>query len=614
MCGIIGYIGEKNCSHILLNGLKKLEYRGYDSAGIAIVDENKTKIFKSIGKIQNLIDKTEKEKSNIKNPLIGIGHIRWATHGKPTEINAHPHTCNCGKLAIVHNGIIENYKELKEQLITKGAIFKSETDTEVIPHLIAYEYEQTKDLTSAVQNATKQLKGAFALLIIHSDEPNKIIATKQFAPLIIGVGENENIVASDIPAIIETTNKVIYLDDNDIATITKHNIEIKNEQNKSIQKAIIPLSIKQDSLNKMGYKHYMVKEIHEQPNIIRNAINGKIIDKNTPLQFPELTNIKQDLKNIDNIKIIACGTSLHTAIIAKYIIEDFIGINVETESASEYIYRNGTTNSNSLVIGISQSGETADTISAMRLAKSKGAKILIITNREDSSICKLGDAIIPVNAGIEVSVAATKSYTAQLIALYLFALYLCELKGIQNTKLLSIKEEILTIPSKIEEILNSKNDIEKLAKKLSHFKNFIYIARGINIATAKEGALKLKEISYINANAYEAGELKHGPIAMLDENIPVLSILIPNHINYDKILSNSQEAKARGAYLIALTSSKDESLKTIFNEIITIPTISEFLSPFITCIPLQFLAYYIANFLGKDIDQPRNLAKSVTVE
>lgn len=614
MCGIIGYIGKKNCTNILLNGLKKLEYRGYDSAGIAIIDENKTKIFKSVGKIQNLINKINTEKNNIKNPLVGIGHIRWATHGKPTEINAHPHTCNCGKIAVVHNGIIENYKELREELKANGAIFKTETDTETIPHIIAYEYTKTKDLLTAVQNATKKLKGAYALCVIDQDEPNKIIATKRFAPLIIGIGNDENIVGSDIPAIIETTNKIIYIDDNDIAVITNNNVEIRNKDNEIITKPIVELSIKEDCLDKMGYKHFMIKEIHEQSDIIRNALNGRIKDINSNINFPELDNIKQNLSKIDNIKIIACGTSLHAGIIAKYIIEDLTGITVETESASEYIYRNNTTNASSLVIGISQSGETADTITAMRLAKEKNAKILIITNRPDSSICKLADSVIPVNAGIEVSVAATKSYTAQLIALYIFALYLCEIQNKNKDTLANIKQELLSVPSKIEQILNNTKDIEDIAKSLSKFKDFIYIARGTNLATAQEGALKLKEISYINANAYPAGELKHGPIAMLDENMPVLAILIPNHITYDKMISNCEEAKARNAYLIALTSSKDENLKKIFNNVITIPEISEFLSPLITCIPLQLLAYYIANYLGKDVDQPRNLAKSVTVE
>ncbi|MBD5405715.1 glutamine--fructose-6-phosphate transaminase (isomerizing) [bacterium] len=613
MCGIVGYVGKKVCTDILLSGLKSLEYRGYDSAGIAVIDENKVKIFKSIGKIQNLFDKVENEKSSIKNPLVGIGHIRWATHGKPTVANAHPHTCNCGNLAIVHNGIIENYKELREELTLKGAIFKSETDTETVAHLIAYEYEKSKDLLVAVQNATKKLKGAYALCIMHRDNPDEIIATKCFAPLLIGVGKDESIVGSDIPAIIGTTNKIIYLDDMDIAVVKKDGVVVYNHNGDVVNKKVVELSIKEDSLNKMGYKHFMIKEIFEQPDIIRNALNGRLKDINSKIVFPELDSLQSD-KKIDNIKIVACGTSLHAGIIAKYIIEDLTGITVEVESSSEYIYRNNTTNASSLVIGISQSGETADTITAMRLAKDKGAKILIITNRPDSSICKLADSVIPVNAGIEVSVAATKSYTAQLIVLYLFAIYLCEVKGKHTDVLREIKQELLTIPSKIEYILNNKSEIEGMAKSLSNYKDFIYIARGTNLATAQEGALKLKEISYINATAYPAGELKHGPIAMLDENMPVLAILIPNHITFDKMISNCEEAKARNAKLIALTSSNDERLDKLFDYIIRVPEVSEILSPLITCVPLQLLAYYIANYLGKDVDQPRNLAKSVTVE
>lgn len=614
MCGIVGYVGEKNCTNILLSGLKHLEYRGYDSAGIALIDEDKVKIFKSIGKIQNLFGKIEAEKSSIKNPVVGIGHIRWATHGKPTEANAHPHTCNCGNLAIVHNGIIENYKELKEELILKGAIFKSETDTETVAHLIAYEYEETKDLFVAVQNATKKLKGAYALCVIHKNNPNEIIATKCFAPLLIGIGNGENIIGSDIPAIMEVTNKIIYLDDMDIAVVKKDSVIVYNREGNIADKKIVELSIKEDSLNKMGYKHFMVKEIFEQPNIIRNALNGRVKDVNANIIFPEVDVLNLGDGKVDNIKIIACGTSLHAGIIAKYVIEDLTGVTVEVESSSEYIYRNNTTNASSLVIGISQSGETADTITAMRIAKDRGAKILIITNRPDSSICKLADSVIPVNAGIEVSVAATKSYTAQLIMLYLFAIYLCEVKGKHTDMLSEIKQELLTIPSKIEHILNNKSEIEDMAKSLSHYKDFIYIARGTNLATAQEGALKLKEISYINATAYPAGELKHGPIAMLDENMPVLAILIPNHITFDKMISNCEEAKARNAKLIALTSSSDVRLEKLFDYIINIPEISEFLSPLVTCVPLQLLAYYIANYLGKDVDQPRNLAKSVTVE
>ncbi|MBD5398338.1 glutamine--fructose-6-phosphate transaminase (isomerizing) [bacterium] len=613
MCGIVGYVGEKKCTDILLSGLKSLEYRGYDSAGIAIIDEDTVKIFKSVGKIQNLFDKVENEKSNIKNPVVGIGHIRWATHGKPTLFNAHPHTCNCGNLAIVHNGIIENYKELREELTLKGAIFKSETDTETVAHLIAYEYESSKDLLIAVQNATKKLKGAYSLCIMHRDNPDEIIATKCFAPLLIGVGENENMVGSDVPAIIGITNKIIYLDDMDIAVVKKDGVVVRNYNGDVVNKKVVELSIKEDSLNKMGYKHFMIKEIFEQPDIIRNALNGRLKDVHSNIVFPEIDSLQSD-KKIDNIKIVACGTSLHAGIIAKYIIEDLTGVTIEVESSSEYIYRNNTTNSSSLVIGISQSGETADTITAMRLAKDKGAKILIITNRPDSSICKFADSVIPVNAGIEVSVAATKSYTAQLIVLYLFAIYLCEVQKKHTAVLREIKQELLTIPSKIEHILNNKSEIEGMAKSLSHYKDFIYIARGTNLATAQEGALKLKEISYINATAYPAGELKHGPIAMLDENMPVLAILIPNHITFDKMISNCEEAKARNAKLIALTSSNDERLEKLFDYIIRVPEVSEILSPLITYVPLQLLAYYIANYLGKDVDQPRNLAKSVTVE
>ncbi len=604
MCGIIGYIGNNNCILHLTNGLKRLEYRGYDSAGIAIINNKELKVYKEKGKLQNLINLLNEKRNEMSNSNIGIGHIRWATHGIPNEINAHPHTTNFAPIAIVHNGIIENYKELKEDLITKGAIFKSETDTEVIAHLIGYEYTQTKDLKTAVINATKQLKGAYALCIINENNPNEIIATKRFAPLIIGKGNNENIIGSDIPAIINITNKVIYLDDNETAIITKEDIKVYDSNNNIINKNIAILNIKEDNLNKDGYKHFMLKEINEQPNIIRNLINSNIVKER----------IKNLPTNINNIKIIACGTSLHAGIIAKYIIEDITSIPVETESASEYIYRKNTTNKNSLVIGISQSGETADTITALRQAKEKNATTIIITNREDSSICKYGDYILPINAGIEISVAATKSYTAQLITLYLLSIHLSELENKNDIKTKELKSHLNEIPNKMEQILNNTNIIENIAIKLSAYKDFIFISRGTNIGSSMEGALKLKEISYINATAYPAGELKHGPIALLDENIPLIAILIPNHITYDKLISNCQEAKARKAKLIAITSSNDETLTNLFDYIIQIPEISENVSPLITCIPLQLIAYYIANFLGKDVDQPRNLAKSVTVE
>lgn len=618
MCGIVGYIGSKSVVEILLDGLSKLEYRGYDSSGVAVNADNQIKVYKAEGKLQNLKDLLSTKTDETKNANIGIGHIRWATHGAPTEANAHPHTCTCGKLVIVHNGIIENFKELKEDLIKKGCKFCSQTDTETVAHLIAQEYSQTKDLTKAVRQATQKIQGAYALCIMHQDMPNVLVATKRNAPLLVGIGENEFFVASDVPAIIEYTKKAMYLNDDEVVTLTKNDMSGKmlltDIEGKELSQKIEVLPWEPVALSKMGFKHFMLKEIHEQPDVIRNVLSGKLYNIDEPISLKEVQLTKETLKNLNRIQIIACGTSLHAAMVGKYIIEDFCNIAVDVEPSSEYIYRKTVTDKNTLVIGVSQSGETADTITAIKQSKEKGSHVLIITNRPDSTMAREADSLVPINAGIEVSVAATKSYTAQLISFYLLALYMAEVKGsLDEAKLTELKKELIVLPQKIEMILAHKEEIQKCAKAFSTTKDFIYIARGINFATALEGALKLKEISYINATGYPAGELKHGPIAMLDETMPVLSILMQGKV-YEKILSNAEEAKARNARMIALTNSKDEKLKELFDFILPVPEVNEILSPVVAMIPLQLLAYYIAEFLGKDVDQPRNLAKSVTVE
>ena len=615
MCGIIGYIGHRNAVDVILKGLTNLEYRGYDSAGMALYDDGDVKIYKTLGKLVNLKNELNSKKDEIKNPTLGIGHIRWATHGSASLVNAHPHTCNCGKLVVVHNGIIENYKELREELIKKGCIFKSQTDTETIAHLIAHEYDKAKNLELAVRNSVKKLQGAYAICVMYKDNPDEIVGARKHAPMLLGIGENENFIASDTPAIIEYTKKAIYLDDNEIAVVKRDSVKVTDIDGNVVNKKVEMLPWEPVALSKLGYKHFMLKEIHEQPDVIRNVLSGKLYDIDSEVALNEVTLDENILKKLNKIQIIACGTSLHAALIGKYIIEDFAGISVDVEASSEYIYRRTTTDSSTLVIGVSQSGETADTITAIRQAKEKGAHALIITNRPDSYMARLADSLIPVNAGIEVSVAATKSYTAQLISFYLLALHLAEIKGsLDKSYIRQIKHELIQLPTKIEEVLSDTTQIQACARKFSAYKNFIYIARGVNLATALEGALKLKEISYINATGYAAGELKHGPIAMLDETMPVLSIMIPGGITYEKVLSNSEEAKARNAKLIALTSSDDKKLESLFDVVLRIPHVSEILSPAIACVPLQLLAYYIAEFLGKDVDQPRNLAKSVTVE
>lgn len=614
MCGIVGYIGSNSVIPILLNGLSKLEYRGYDSSGIAVFDNQCIKTYKASGKLENLSQLLISKETTENAKTLGIGHIRWATHGAPTEINAHPHISHCKKVAVVHNGIIENYKELKEQLIEKGHHFVSQTDTETLAHLIVEHLKYEDNLKDAVRNALKEVKGAYALGIMYENQPNTIIAARKSAPLLIGIGENENYIASDVPAILEYTKNVVYLDDNEIAEISSNKAQIYNMEGKLLNKKVEKLPWEPIAINKMGYKHFMIKEIYEQPNVIRQTLSERLVGIDEPIKLNEVKLNVENLKNLERIQIIACGTSLHAALVAKYFMEELLGIPVDIEASSEFIYKRTIAGPKSLVIGVSQSGETADTLTGVRQAKEKGAHILIITNRVDSTMAREADSLLPINAGIEVSVAATKSFIAQLMAFYLLTLHIGEVKGavsLEESK--TIKEEMLQLPQKVEMILSEKEPIQKCAKKFHKTRDFIYIARGINFPVALEGALKLKEISYINATGYAAGELKHGPIAMLDETIPVLSILTPGAV-YDKILSNSEESKAREARLIAVTSVEDKNLESIFEYIIKVPKTNEFLSPVLTSIPLQLIAYYIAEFLGKDVDQPRNLAKSVTVE
>jgi len=613
VCGIVGYIGNEPTISYLLSGLSKLEYRGYDSAGVAVHLGNKVEVFKTQGKLDNLKnllkDKTEEE-----NAKIGIGHIRWATHGVPNEINAHPHVSFESKVALVHNGIIENYKEIKDELMAKGVEFKSQTDTEVIAHLIEDCLGDSKCFGHALRCALKKLDGAYALGIIFNDDPDTLYAARKSAPLIVGLSNQGNYIASDIPAILEYTKNVIYLDDYEVAEIKEDSIKIFDIDGNILDKKVEIVPWEPVAVNKMGYKHFMLKEIHEQPDVIRQTLFNRLVCSSEPIKLDEVKLTVENLKKLDRIQIIACGTSLHAALIGKYLIEEFIGIPVEVEASSEYIYKRVISNSNSLTIGVSQSGETADTITAIRLAKAQGSHVLVVTNRPDSTMAREADSLLPINAGFEVSVAATKSYTAQVLAFYLLALRLAEINNsLSAEKLEEYKKQLLHLPQKVELILNNKKEIQSCAIKFHNAKNFIFIARGINYPVALEGALKLKEISYINATGYPAGELKHGPIAMLDETMPVVSILSPGKV-YEKVLSNSEESKAREARMIAITSADDSKLDSVFEYIIKIPQTDEIFSPILTTIPLQLLAYYIAEFLGKDVDQPRNLAKSVTVE
>jgi len=612
MCGIVGYTGFQNAVHILMDGLSHLEYRGYDSAGIALSDNNCINVFKAEGKLSNLVEVLRVQDSEHLKPKTGIGHIRWATHGLPTTANAHPHTSESGDLALVHNGIIENYQEIKTFLEKEGFKFTSQTDTEVAAKLMDFEYRKCKNLTTAVFNAVKKLKGAWAFCVIQKDNPETIVATRKNAPLLIGVGEGENFLASDIPAIIKHT-KAIYLNDNQIATVTKNSINIIDENGNSIQNKVEILPFEPMALSKMGYKHFMLKEIHEQPDVVRNILQDKIHNEFDKINLPDVNLTKDKLKEIKRIQIIACGTSLHAGLVGKYVLEELTGIPTDVEASSEYIYRSTVSDPNTLVIGISQSGETADTITAIKQVKEKGSHVIIITNRKESLLARLSDSLLHVNAGIEVSVAATKSYIAQLMSLYLLSIYIAETLGKDSDKIQEIKHELMTLPAKLEAVLSEASKIREIAKKYSSYKNFIFIARGINYPTALEGALKLKEISYINATGYPAGELKHGPIAMLDETMPVLAVMNKGMV-YDKVMSNCEEAYARQAKLIGVANDIDDKHKNIFNDYFLIPDIADIVSPALNITVLQLLAYNIAEYLGKDVDQPRNLAKSVTVE
>lgn len=551
--------------------------------------------------------------SKLKNTHLGIGHIRWATHGKATIENAHPHLSNDGKLVLVHNGIIENYKSLRHELESEGFHFHSETDTETAVHLIDREYKKCHSLEEAVMAGVKRLEGAFAFCIMHQDEPDKIIAVRKNAPLIIGLGKDENYIASDIPAIIGKVRNIIHLNDGELAVVRQNAVEVKNLNGETIIKPIEAIEFNPEVISRGGYKHFMLKEINEQPVIIRRMVQEHLPDANEPVLWGK-DGCLLDLNKIQSVNIIACGTSLHAAMFAKFLWEAWLKIPVQVEAASEYIYRENITNEHSLVIGISQSGETADTITAVKQARAKGAQILIFTNREDSSIVRQADCVVSLKAGIEVSVAATKSYTAQLAALYWVGLYLAEQKNsLPAEQLAAFKQDLCELPAKMEEILSNAAAVKSVADKLKNFSDMVYIGRGINLASALEGALKLKEISYINANGYAAGELKHGPIALLDENMPVMAVLGPG-ITLPKMISNCEEAKARNALLAAVVSEKADIAPGLFDYRLNIPDTNETTFPLLANIPLQLLAYYIADSLGREVDQPRNLAKSVTVE
>ncbi len=612
MCGIVAYVGNEQAYPILIKGLKRLEYRGYDSSGVALLS-NDINLYKKQGKVSELENFT---KGKDVSSTIGIGHTRWATHGAPNDVNAHPHSSNDGKLAIIHNGIIENYASLKKELINRGHVFTSETDTEVLVHLI----EEVKkiencSLLEAVQLALKEVIGAYAIVILSNETPDTLIVAKKSSPLVIGVGKDEFYVASDATPIIEYTKDVLYLEDEDIAVLTKgKEIQLTNIKNQQKTANTIELEMKIEAIEKGGYEHFMLKEIYEQPTSIRNSMLGRLNAINGEVVMGGIEEYEHKFMNAKRIIFVACGTSWHAGLVGEYMIESLARIPVEVEYASEFRYRNPIINSDDIVIAISQSGETADTLAALEIAKQKGALIYGICNVVGSSIARATDAGSYTHAGPEIGVASTKAFTAQVTILAQMALTLAKKKGsISESRYRELSQELNNIPNVVQEVLKTNAAVEYISEIYKDARNFLYLGRGINFPVALEGALKLKEISYIHAEGYPAAEMKHGPIALIDAEMPVVAIATKKN-SYEKVVSNIQEVKARSGKIIAVVTKGDTAVKEIADHVIEIPDVDDFFDPLITVIPLQLLSYHIAVMRGCNVDQPRNLAKSVTVE
>ncbi|BBI35979.1 glutamine--fructose-6-phosphate transaminase (isomerizing) [Cohnella abietis] len=610
MCGIVGYIGFRESQPILLEGLKKLEYRGYDSAGIAVFTEQGLEVTKTVGRLMNLENRLSGE------PLrgtVGIGHTRWATHGKPSDVNSHPHTDNTLKFSVVHNGIIENYLELKEELIHQGHRFLSETDTEVISHLISAEYNG--DIVKAVQRAVKKMRGAFALGVLTEYEPDRLVAVRYASPLIIGVGDGEKYIASDIPAILEHTRDIYILEDGEMAVLTRDGVELLTIEGGSVAKDIFHVDWDLMTAEKGGYDHFMLKEIHEQPKAYRDTMRGRISEDGRSVQLPELKITPEQLKKINRVHIVACGTALHAGLVGKNVIESLVRVPVETDVASEYRYRSPIITPETLVIVVSQSGETADTLAALREAQRCGARVLAITNVVGSSVAREADDVIITLAGPEIAVASTKAYSSQLIAFFLFGTYWAQTVGSQDEENVAyLLAAMQSLPEQVEHILAQAETIKSVAESISHHSSLFFIGRGIDYAIAMEGSLKLKEISYIHSEAYAAGELKHGTLALIEEGTPVIALLTQEDL-YEKMISNIKETKARGANVLGIVNEGNEvEVAKSVDRHFAIPRTLPLLTPALSVIPLQLLSYYASLALRHDVDKPRNLAKSVTVE
>ena len=612
MCGIVSYLGDKQAVPILIKGLERLEYRGYDSAGVAILN-GELNVYKKKGKVEKL-----KKHIGEFDPkgTIGIGHTRWATHGEPNDVNAHPHTSSSGKIALVHNGIIENYSKFKKILTERGVAFKSDTDTEVLVQLIEYIKEQNNlTLEAAVRATLNEVNGAYAIVVFSTDEPDTLVAARKSSPLVIGIGENEYFLASDATPIIEYTRNVVYMEDEQVAIINrKSGLTLKSISNELITPFTQEVEMEIEALEKGGYEHFMLKEIFEQPKSIADSFRGRLKSKQGTILLGGVTDFENKILGTDKFTMVACGTSWHSCLVAEYLFEDLARVPVEVEYASEFRYRNPIVSDKDVVIAVSQSGETADTLAAIRLAKEKEATIYGICNVVGSSISRETHAGSYTHAGPEIGVASTKAFTAQITVLTLMALYRAEKTGsITKSRFHQILNEFELIPGKVEEVLKVDPQIQLLAEEFKDAENFLYLGRGLNFPVALEGALKLKEISYIHAEGYPAAEMKHGPIALIDENMPVV-VLATNKSAYEKILSNIQEVKARKGKVIAIVTKGDVQIKEIADHVIEIPETEETLTPLLSVIPLQLLAYHIALLRGCNVDQPRNLAKSVTVE
>lgn len=610
MCGIVGYVGEKDAYDILLEGLKKLEYRGYDSAGVATLLEEKVNMVKTIGRLRDL-----EEKVNGRLPgSIGIGHTRWATHGRPSDENSHPHAGCSQAFLVVHNGIIENYRELKSQLLSAGHIFQSETDTEVLSHLAEHHYQG--DMLEALNRVVEDVKGSYALVFLSSHHPGTLVCARKDSPLVIGCGEGENFIASDIPAILNYTRQTIILEDGERAVITAQAVEVYGDQGEKLNKEKTEVTWDAEAAEKGGYSHFMLKEIHEQPHAIRETLRARVDRQSFQVHLPELEDCIDELQTVEKIYIVACGTASHAGQVGKHVIEKLVRLPVEVDLASEFRYRNPLLNDKTLVLVISQSGETADTLAALRLARRSRCRVIAITNVVGSSVAREADNVIYTCAGPEIAVASTKAYITQLVVLYLFALFLAEVRNtLTANERKTMGESMLALPALVESLLkgDKEKQVAELAEKISPWPSVFFIGRGLDHALAMEGALKLKEISYIHAESYAAGELKHGTLALITKGIPVIALSTQKDV-FEKTESNIKEVKARDAYVLAVVNQDRKDILQEVDEVFLLPQNTDILSPVLAVVPLQLLAYYTAVKRGCDVDKPRNLAKSVTVE